>query len=165
MFTVALMIIVLLADHSEAVKCYECSRNGKLGNCNSPKELDCAAKHCVKLTREDGDFGKSCSAYDRCPGFSSGCKTYKLYQIIEADLTCGIQRAANLPAITNIFPTEGKGSANNSESRQEQSLTADAELCLCSEDLCNKGTVSVKMTTAGVMILMMIIAVATKTVI
>ncbi len=165
MFTVALLIIALLADHCEAGNCYTCAEphpsydncaNGIPTSSQAPTQAPCRTDTCAKVTLSGGGrtiVTKGCFGIEACTGISSGCKTYSLEEYVQGEQKC------NYPRNGNFNEGKGKQSANSSESRQDAS-SITYEVCVCSGELCNTGAVSLKMTTTVMMILMINIAIA-----
>lgn len=178
MLTVALMVIALLAKHCEAEDCYTCEEGtggyNRYENCDKgPPTLSsaapagskisrsCAAQQpCMKLTLKNAGrkyITRGCFVSPDCTagaGHTSGCKSYKYKEYSELQ-ACGLKRSGYL--------LEEKGSASNSELRQ--GTTEIYHICLCSGNLCIAGEAgggggAIKMTEAGMIIIMINIAIA-----
>lgn len=161
MLIIALLVIALLADHCEGVKCHQCGiPKEHYGNCGeippnklsedgkkdgAPLTSDCKRDNCVTLiTKYEGktEVTRGCYSMENCANFI-GCKEYNREKFVEIFSPCiaevlaeAATRSGNL---TNTAPIEEKlpgKSGNNPESRRTPpSVTYKA--CVCSGDLCN----------------------------
>jgi hypothetical protein len=175
MFIMAFLIISLMAQHCGALQCYACGPRKSVQCEFKPRIETCSGKQdsCVAVFNLDGkfsDYTKGCFNLQDCQGFTVGCGQVTDQQVYEASYACQHRQGGF------------KGSVNITKSRQTPG-DATKEACACKTDLCNgdknkdgkgkgpqtdgakNGAVFIKMTTAGLMIIMINIAIAASSMI
>lgn len=155
MFTIALLIIALLADHSEAGTslCHFCQvpedpyENCEVGpprptNTQYPEFHECKISNtCWKYVERapDGELIRllrGCWGIEDCTGLRSGCKTYDWGELKPILDRCGLPRKGVANLTTILKPSkERTGGEGRQESNSYQICVCTGYLCLANEEI------------------------------
>lgn len=144
-----LILIALLAEHSEAQQCYVCEvpqypyencDRGPPTSSTHPTKSNCKSNTCFKYIQTSG--GSHVRTLRGCWGLEdcwqrSGCKTYTEDEFIELYQKCGVPRKVGVADLTEVFKnakeTSGGGGDKKAVARQG---SASYRICVCTGNLC-----------------------------